>query len=1146
MTEVVPPSLNIGPSQTDHLWKIIEKQRGIIQELQAELASVVSERDQLLKQTGQPSPPPTKDLAHYAQLALPAEPPAQAPAPLAVSTQPTSFSAFDMMFDTTEPLDITLKTPTTANNASLEVHDLFHDDTASTVELAAAMDEKDIMLYTKYHEAVRRKNAPVFTSSTSYAANVDGSFSVQSSLPPPPMRHGPGSSGSSSSSTPPQLSQPLPLDPILANDSQPNAFLNSSTGRTPRTPNFPPAPIIDQHSQTPPPQQRITIMTSPVPPTPTAQQSSYSLQRFVEDDEVPDPTVATTGYIPPQPTSPPALSRAFAPPRPLDLDTAAPANMYGSLQSPPPPNTPKPTATLDVLVKVISANMTTNEKGKVIFSFTVRVGKKSPVAADGMEPLWSSEKPFADFIALDQTIKAKQPSVYNQLLRLPDKSLFVSRAPAKVDERRMMVEQYLQRVLSLPLTDMTDLCDFLSTNVIEKHHSGPPKRKFGYLTKRGKNWGGWKLRFFVLDGHTLNYFESKGGEYLGSIQLPRAQIGRQVNQASGEDAYRHAFLILEPKKSAPQGVARHVLCADSDFERDQWVEAIKQYILDDDMTRVPPNASGSEGNDYREQLNKYLRRTKSDASNPKKKSHQRQRSSLDENDLKNVMNGDEDEKKKKSFWGKKKTQQAEVTGPTPVTPSGKNNPLQGLQGALSADQAAAIMNGTSILGFPDLQQTLSPDERGPKQVFGIPLDEAIQVSRVAPEYELPSIVYRCIEFLEAKDAAQEEGIYRLSGSAARIKKLKEKFNQEGDVQLLDLEEYNHEVHAIAGLLKMWFRELPGSVLTMELLNDFLQVADVEDRQYRTEELGRLVSMLPMSNYTLLRTLSAHLIRIVQNAGVNKMTLRNIGIVFSATLGIPAVIFNQFLSEFDYVFFTKYDPTASANPPTAPTPAPVPEQQSPPVMILPPIVDKRGRSNRNSTLYMGNAPKSIVGLERRTQGYTTIIEDDDEDNTLGLDHEELRALQQSRQQNFSDDEYQIDYNDILSSSPQAHTTPSFLEQQPSAYAQQMTSSNSMAQDTAPRAFTSHSPPPQLELSSSPQQLPSHIPHSSASPQQLSPHQSYHGQSRGLSPSPNHPRSYSSTSTPTHDRSRSPHPRSFSASPALPESTEYTAMVIEPSF
>ena len=41
---------------------------------------------------------------------------------------------------------------------------------------------------------------------------------------------------------------------------------------------------------------------------------------------------------------------------------------------------------------------------------------------------------------------------------------------------------------------------------------------------------------------------------------------------------------------------------------------------------------------------------------------------------------------------------------------------------------------------------------------------------------VPSVVYRCIEYLEHMEAAKEEGIYRLSGSSATIRGLKDKFN----------------------------------------------------------------------------------------------------------------------------------------------------------------------------------------------------------------------------------------------------------------------------------------------------------------------------------------------------------------------------------
>lgn len=182
------------------------------------------------------------------------------------------------------------------------------------------------------------------------------------------------------------------------------------------------------------------------------------------------------------------------------------------------------------------------------------------------------------------------------------------------------------------------------------------------------------------------------------------------------------------------------------------------------------------------------------------------------------------------------------------------------------------------------------------------------------------------------------------------------------------------------------------------MHGFFGASDIEDRSERTTELGRLVSLLPLSNYTLLRTLSAHLIRIVQNAGLNKMTLRNLGIVFSATLGIPALIFNLFISEFDYVFWTKHDQDQPILPPLSPPPKTTPfshsqQQQphepaakqpstdltdnlsprltnstivgtSPPA--IPPLSLYR-RSNRNSIHYIDYAPQAIVGLEKRSEG-----------------------------------------------------------------------------------------------------------------------------------------------------------------------------------
>ena len=47
-----------------------------------------------------------------------------------------------------------------------------------------------------------------------------------------------------------------------------------------------------------------------------------------------------------------------------------------------------------------------------------------------------------------------------------------------------------------------------------------PGYKEGYLTKRGKNFGGWKTRYFVLQGPSLEYYESVSVSLCPPAPLP--------------------------------------------------------------------------------------------------------------------------------------------------------------------------------------------------------------------------------------------------------------------------------------------------------------------------------------------------------------------------------------------------------------------------------------------------------------------------------------------------------------------------------------------------------------------------------------------------------------------------------------------------
>lgn len=120
------------------------------------------------------------------------------------------------------------------------------------------------------------------------------------------------------------------------------------------------------------------------------------------------------------------------------------------------------------------------------------------------------------------------------------------------------------------------------------------------------------------------------------------------------------------------------------------------------------------------------------------------------------------------------------------------------------------------------------------------------------------------------------------------------------------------------------------------------------------ELSRLVSELPPPNYALLRALTAHLILIVRHSAENKMTLRNIGIVFSPTLGIPAGIFSDLVSHFGAVFDDEPFEDGSERPATG----------GDSTSIDPTAAGGEMSRKRNSLLYQAAGADAMLGLGGR--------------------------------------------------------------------------------------------------------------------------------------------------------------------------------------
>lgn len=567
--------------------------------------------------------------------------------------------------------------------------------------------------------------------------------------------------------------------------------------------------------------------------------------------------------------------------------------------------------------------------------------------SDGNQ-LWRNEKTIHALPALDQQVRA----LCDFKGRLPDRSLFSGHAPAKIDARRAALNAYFDALLDTPMDEMAALvaCEFLSTDVIgveTQQILAPPTevrngtknnkpaakvrpRKDGYLTKRGKNFGGWKARYFVLDGPEFRYYEAAGGAHLGTIRLVSAQIGKQSQQQTNQspsrtedtdNQYRHAFLILEPKRKDSSSLVRHVLCAESDEERDAWVEALLQYVdyHNDESTNSPTENTNQSAVIRKESASRH----KEDRKDREREREQKPRKDSEKNEKGASLRGMSYEQtvaaeapvrgpplqsqghtspKASSFGGNGDWPQVYVEKNHPVISGPTNGSIiqdastwgkKTLAPTSVKDKKRSIFAGfsrgrsSSDLG-PVQSASPAPSQGGDRippdnQVFGIPLHAAVEYTQpFGVDNYLPAVVYRCLEYLQVKGAEKEEGIFRLSGSNIVIKGLRERFNNEGDVKLLDGQYY--DVHAVASLLKLYLRELPSSILTRELHLEFLKVLDLDRREDKILAFNGLVHRLPRANFELLQALSSFLIDIINNANINKMTVRN-GKYLAFTFGL---------------------------------------------------------------------------------------------------------------------------------------------------------------------------------------------------------------------------------------------------------------------
>ncbi|XP_036392825.1 active breakpoint cluster region-related protein-like [Megalops cyprinoides] len=177
-----------------------------------------------------------------------------------------------------------------------------------------------------------------------------------------------------------------------------------------------------------------------------------------------------------------------------------------------------------------------------------------------------------------------------------------------------------------------------------------------------------------------------------------------------------------------------------------------------------------------------------------------------------------------------------------------------------------------------LKRTPSKKQSG---VFGV----KISVVTKRECSKVPLVIRQCIEEVERR-GIEEVGIYRISGVATDIQTLKAAFNtnttKDFPVILSDM-----DINAIAGTLKLYFRELPEALLTDRLYLAFLDGIALPDPAAKESCMMHLLCSLPDPNLSTFLLLLEHLRRVAEKESINKMSLLNLATIFGPTLLRPS-------------------------------------------------------------------------------------------------------------------------------------------------------------------------------------------------------------------------------------------------------------------
>ncbi|KAK5860726.1 hypothetical protein PBY51_022187 [Eleginops maclovinus] len=179
-------------------------------------------------------------------------------------------------------------------------------------------------------------------------------------------------------------------------------------------------------------------------------------------------------------------------------------------------------------------------------------------------------------------------------------------------------------------------------------------------------------------------------------------------------------------------------------------------------------------------------------------------------------------------------------------------------------------SNTQLDGLPLSPTSLSPTQG---RLFGRPLS-----SVCSPDHGLPKPVMDMLVFLYL-EGPYTRGIFRRSAGAKACRELRDRVDSGSE----DPEITHQSVFVIAAVLKDFLRNIPGSLLCVDLYEQWMDVMEGEAGEERTQAVQRLLQFLPAENLLLLRHVIAVLHCIQGNAHDNQMNAFNLSVCIAPSM-----------------------------------------------------------------------------------------------------------------------------------------------------------------------------------------------------------------------------------------------------------------------